>query len=86
MLRGYEYDFLRLHHWKSVYSFDNFFDTDKNLLQILVSHSDACTRHMKSNMNIVFNNLFAILMFLHFNDGKNINKTNIIIKYWNIFE
>lgn len=70
MLRGYEYDFLRLHHWKSVYSFDNFFDTDKNLLQILVSHSDACTRHMKCNMNIVFNNLFAILMFLHFNDGK----------------
>lgn len=41
---------------------------------------------MKCDMNIVFNNLFAILTFLHFNDGKNINKTNIIIKYWNIFE
>lgn len=73
-------------HGYCAYSFDNFFDTDKNLLQILVSHSDACTRHMKSNMNIVFNNLFAILTFLHFNDGKNINKINIIIKYWNIFE
>lgn len=41
-------------HGYCAYSFDKFFDTDKNLLQILVSHSDACTRHMKSNMNIVF--------------------------------
>lgn len=41
-------------HGYCAYSFDNFFDTDKNLLQILVSHSDAYTRHMKSNMYIVF--------------------------------
>lgn len=37
-------------HGYCAYSFDNFFDTDKNLLQILVPHSDACTRHMKSNI------------------------------------
>lgn len=28
-------------HGYCAYSFDKFFDTDKNLLQILVSHSDA---------------------------------------------